>query len=88
MHDQNHVISSLFCILSYNALTRSDAEALNTSRYSYCKELIKQHDTKENNPKFENSWDTFTQDDIVIQDLTTTGSQLSPFAPSNGECGF
>ena len=65
MHDQNHVISSLFCILSYNALTRSVAEALNTSRYSYCKDLIKQQDTKENSTKFENSWDTFTQDDIV-----------------------
>ena len=30
----------------------------------------------------------FTQDDLEMQVLTTTGSQLSPFAPSKGECGF
>ena len=65
MLKQNHVISFLVCVLSYCVLTRSDVQALKTSRYSCTEKMIRQHDTIENMSKFENSWDTFTQDDIV-----------------------
>ena len=65
MLEQNHVISFLLCVLSYCVLTRSDVEVLKTSRYSCTEKVIRQHDTIENMLKFENSWDTFTQDDIV-----------------------
>ena len=65
MLNQNCVISFLFCILSYCVLIKSDAEVLKTSKYSCTEKVIRQHDTIENMSKFENSWDTFTQDDIV-----------------------